>query len=249
MNLIEINNNKVSRSIGKRNLGILDSSLKLKNEISFTYPAMEKARCALKPDRNVDVVEDKRKITFKSKGEISSTGLMIFPGAFVDPVAYAPMARAVAKMGYEVTIVKAHFDFSLLAQNRASAIIKQNNNIKKWVLAGHSLGGVAASHIAKRYSDKIKGLSFWASYPDISLRKVDFQVTSIRGSEDKICPKMICDATGILLPKDAEKIEIPGGNHSYFGYYGDQRGDGKPSVSREHQHKIVFDSTLKMLKD
>lgn len=34
-------------------------------------------------------------------------------------------------------------------------------------------------------------------------------------------------------------VQIEGGNHSNFGYYGFQNGDGKSLISREEQHKEV----------
>jgi hypothetical protein len=31
-------------------------------------------------------------------------------------------------------------------------------------------------------------------------------------------------------------IKIEGGNHCYFGYYGDQKGDNAATITREAQH-------------
>ena len=37
---------------------------------------------------------------------------------------------------------------------------------------------------------------------------------------------------------------IPGGNHAYFGKYGEQKGDGEATISREDQTK----ETVKILQ-
>ena len=41
-----------------------------------------------------------------------------------------------------------------------------------------------------------------------------------------------------LLPADS-LLEIKGGNHTNFGYYGAQKGDGSAEISREEQHRLT----------
>ncbi|MBO5622611.1 MAG: alpha/beta hydrolase, partial [Butyrivibrio sp.] len=40
-------------------------------------------------------------------------------------------------------------------------------------------------------------------------------------------------------PEDSTEIVIDGGNHSYFGTYGIQDGDGTPSISNQEQIDIT----------
>jgi hypothetical protein len=44
------------------------------------------------------------------------------------------------------------------------------------------------------------------------------------------------------LPDDMREVVIEGGNHAYFGMYGEQKGDGRASISRERQIEITADA-------
>ena len=37
------------------------------------------------------------------------------------------------------------------------------------------------------------------------------------------------------LPEDFTEMKIEGGCHAYFGMYGEQDGDGKPTITAEEQ--------------
>ena len=37
------------------------------------------------------------------------------------------------------------------------------------------------------------------------------------------------------LPEDTTVLEIVGGNHAYYGNYGEQDGDGEATITREEQ--------------
>ena len=92
-------------------------------------------------------------------------------------------------------------------------------------------------HVRRRadsWHGPVDGLVFWAAYPvaDLSDRD-DLAVASISGSEDGFStPQDIADARD-LLPADTTYTEIEGAIHAFFGDYGDQPGDGTPTISRE----------------
>ena len=44
------------------------------------------------------------------------------------------------------------------------------------------------------------------------------------------------------------RIKITGGNHSQFGWYGDQGGDNAATISREEQQNQIFNATLQLLE-
>lgn len=44
------------------------------------------------------------------------------------------------------------------------------------------------------------------------------------------------------LPQDAVEISIEGGNHAYFGSYGNQEGDGTASIIPQQQVQITADA-------
>jgi len=49
------------------------------------------------------------------------------------------------------------------------------------------------------------------------------------------------------LPDDTDWVEIKGGNHSQFGWYGFQDGDNEAEISREKQQSMIVDSINKFL--
>ena len=50
-----------------------------------------------------------------------------------------------------------------------------------------------------------------------------------------------------LLPPQASWHRIEGGNHSQFGWYGTQLGDGAARISRERQHEQLLATVLEVL--
>ena len=104
-----------------------------------------------------------------------------------------------------------------------------------WYLAGHSLGGVAASLFLDETDDEYDGLILCASYPDVDLSKRDIRFLSIIGSEDKVVNREAYESARSYWPEHSEEYIIEGGIHSYFGCYGIQKGDGVPTVSNQEQ--------------
>lgn len=113
----------------------------------------------------------------------------------------------------------------------------KEEKLDKVYVAGHSLGGVVASldAVTLQKENHLAGLILFASYPD---KSVDFSssnipVLSIVASNDKILNWEKYEASKSRLPKSSEELMIEGGNHSGFGMYGEQKGDGKASISNK----------------
>jgi hypothetical protein len=89
-----------------------------------------------------------------------------------------------------------------------------------------------------------------ASYPanSVDLSDIDIDVLSIYASEDKIADKNKILVAKERLPETTEFVEIKGGNHSYFGSYGLQKGDGEAIITEEEQRKIVRVNIMEFLK-
>lgn len=51
-----------------------------------------------------------------------------------------------------------------------------------------------------------------------------------------------------LLPDTAERIVVEGGNHAYFGNYGEQEGDGTATISREQQQEEAVNAIEALAK-
>jgi hypothetical protein len=51
-----------------------------------------------------------------------------------------------------------------------------------------------------------------------------------------------------LLPPSTVRVEIAGGNHAQFGWYGDQDGDKPATITRETQQDLVVTATVQLLE-
>ena len=75
----------------------------------------------------------------------------------------------------------------------------------------------------------------------------DLQVESISGSNDGLTTPADIALTKDLLPPDTEFTVIQGGVHAFFGDYGDQPGDGTPTISREEAQAQIQRATIELL--
>ena len=77
-----------------------------------------------------------------------------------------------------------------------------------------------------RYA-KLDGLILLGAYP---INDADIPTIAIYGSEDMGLDEAKLAAAQV-------KYEILGGNHAYFGNYGEQKGDGTASITRDSQQE------------
>lgn len=214
------------------------------------YKPMYEAVDALKTDFKVRV-EYKKDIVFIPLENKKDTGFIIYPGGRVKAEAYSVAAREIAEDGYTVVIARMPFNLAVFGQSRAYDIIKKHGDIKNWGIGGHSLGGVMAASYCYKHPDKIKGLALWASYPTggTNLQEKDIRVLSAYATNDGFVKKETIEKSKALLPLNTSYLEIKGGNHSQFGYYGFQKGDMEAAISRESQLNEFVGGTLQMLRD
>jgi hypothetical protein len=213
--------------------------------VSNPYQPMPQALDALKSDSQVDVQTDGW-LVFRPQAQEPTTGFILYPGALVDPRAYAPSAYAIAAQGYLVVIVPMPFGLAMFDVNRASQVIVKYPSIKHWAIGGHSLGGVAAATFVKTNPGEIQAIVFWASYPTDSLNNSRLIALSIYGTNDSSVDQLL--GTRNLMPPTTQWIVVEGGNHAQFGYYGIQSGDGVATISREAQQTQVIQATVDILK-
>ena len=216
--------------------------------VATPYKSSSVANTALISDDNVEVnIGDF--ISFTPKHTEATKGLILYPGAKVDAKAYAPLAKGVAKEGYEVIIVDMPLNFAMLGTNKAEKVIKEYPHIQSWTIGGHSLGGVAASKFTID-NPQIDGLILLASYPmGDELKNLGVDVLSIWGSKDGVLNFENLIASKMKLPIDTKYVEIEGGNHAQFGDYGQQKGDHDAIISAEKQLQITEDSITDFLKN
>jgi hypothetical protein len=189
-------------------------------------------------------------LVFQPVQQIPTTGLIFYPGGRVDPRAYAPSAHAMASKGYLIVIVPMPLNLAVLGAERASLVIQNYTDIQSWVIGGHSLGGSMAASFSFNHPNQIKGLILWASYPPSSddLSDSAIKVTSIYASLDGLATPEKINTSRHFLPPDTTWVQIEGGNHAQFGWYGAQSGDNPAIISREKQQELVISATLDLLQ-
>lgn len=208
--------------------------------LSRSYPATATAVEAAVGTGQVEVDEEDEyfHIFRKDQKENPGQGIIFYPGARVEEEAYCPMLNRFADCGYEVYLMKMPLHMAFLKGNAADLVIRDDH--RKWILMGHSLGGTYAARYAAQHRQKVSGLVLLAAYSAADLSDTGIHTLSIYGSEDKILNMTRYKEAEKKLPEDTEEHVISGGNHSGFGYYGEQPGDGKSEITaREQQEEVV----------
>jgi Alpha/beta hydrolase family len=213
------------------------------------FAATEPALAAMRSGDGIVVEVSPNRLAFRPPNP-ATVGVIFYPGARVDPRAYAAYMRAVAAAGYAAFIVKPPYNIGFLAANGAADVIADHPEIGAWVVGGHSLGGVVASQFAASHADTVGGLLLYASYPasEVTAPLAGTAVTSISGSNDGLSTPAKIDAAKSRLPATTRYVVIEGGTHAYFGDYGEQPGDGQPAIDREAARTQIVAASLDLLR-
>ena len=218
--------------------------------------ATSHARAALSSDARVTVVRGSHHWTFEPKAASASAGVLFFPGALVDPVAYAPLLRDVASAGYPAILVEVPRRGALggaddpAVFDRARTAMRSLRNRVRWVVAGHSRGGLIAATFVRAEPSTFAGLVLiGTTHPrDFSLADAPLPVTKVYGTRDTVADVEKIEATRANLPLAARMVPIAGGNHSQFGYYGFQLGDWPATIARDEQQRQTLEALLDVLR-
>lgn len=211
-----------------------------------TYEAMEEAKAILNEE---NVSQEYNWIKIEPEERIGN--IVFYQGAFVEAESYLPLAKSLSDEGFRVFIPYMPLNLAILNINAFESIVDQYASDEQWWIGGHSLGGASASiFVADQYED-IDGVFFLASYPsgNSDLTDRSFPVTSITASNDEILNEDRYNESRDNLPDHTVFKQIDGGNHSNFGYYGFQSGDGRSNITREDQHKQVVETLRSVLLD
>ena len=229
--------------------------------------ASPSAVAALADTADVDVTESLTAIEFVPAAG-ATTGLVFYPGALVDAHAYATTVRPLAAAGYLVVVVKMPMGIAFFDAGAASDVMADHPTIEHWAVGGHSLGGAVASIFARDHRGDgvaggadgadvgdggnggrgVDGLVLWAAYPTSPMADVDdLAVLSVSAANDGLAtPADIADSVADL-PASAEFVTVSGAVHTFFGDYGDQGGDGEPTVSRQEAQAQIVEATSTFL--
>ena len=178
-----------------------------------------------------------------------TAGLVFYPGGKVQPEAYAPLMQKCAQRGILCVLLKPTFNLAIIDMDAANGVTAQFPDVSTWVLAGHAMGGVAAADYASRHPDEFDAIAFLAAYPAVDLSKFDGKVLSIIGSNDGVLNRDKYEQAHDLLPDSVQKLVIEGGNHAYYGNYGEQVNDGQADITRENQQAQVTDALVDLAED
>ncbi len=151
--------------------------------------------------------------------------------------------RLIAREGMDVLLVRMPFRLAIFGVNKANNLISRYD-YNAWYIGGHSLGGAMAANYAAEHGEQLKGLILLAAYPT---KPLDDWLTaiSICGSADVIINREKMSDGDVYLPEKAVKCVIDGGNHAQFGNYGEQAGDGEPSITSEEQQRQTAEMIIK----
>jgi len=209
---------------------------------------MQQAFDVIKSDANVTVIQG-HWLVFEPTAVNYSTGFILYPGGRVDYRSYAPYAHAIAAQGFLVIIVPMPLNLAVFGINSANEVIGANPNVTAWAIGGHSLGGSMAAQYIHDNPNKAQGLALWASYPPsgVDLSKFNITVVTVHGTDDGLVSSKQIDDSLKQLPPDTIRLEINGGDHAQFGWYGPQSGDNPATISREEQQRITVNATVQML--
>ena len=164
-------------------------------------------------------------------------GMIFYPGGKVEYSAYAPLLYQCARQGITCVLIEMPGNLAVLDMNAAEGIPERYTHVNRWYLAGHSLGGAMASSYLAKHTEDYEGAILLAAYATEALHSE--KVLSVYGSEDGVLNMENYVANKANLPEHYTEIVIEGGCHAYFGAYGAQDGDGKPSISAEQQWEIT----------
>ena len=165
-------------------------------------------------------------------------GLIFYPGGKVEYTAYEPLMRSIAANGVLCILVRMPFNLAVLDVNRADAARAQFPEVESWYIGGHSLGGSMAASYLGSHAGELRGLVLLGAYSTADLSGGSAKVLSVYGSADGVMNREKYEQYRDNLPSATTEILIDGGCHAYFGMYGEQEGDGAPSLSAEEQIAI-----------
>ena len=199
------------------------------------YHADEDAMKALNSDAQVTVTETSEGYLFDGPGEDSA--IVFYPGGKVEEESYAPLMRRLAEQGQDAFLLKLPFRLAVFDMDAAGDVI-EDYDYDRWILAGHSLGGVAAASYTAEHPDEVEGLILMASYPTKEIPD-EVPVLSIYGSEDQVLNMKSYEESRDLWSAQIKEVVVEGGNHAQYGNYGEQKGDGEALISADAQQEEV----------
>ena len=187
-------------------------------------------------------------VVFRPDGGETVAGLIFYPGGKVEHTAYTPLMEALASEGILCVLVEMPFRLAVLDMNAAEGIPEAFPEVEHWYMGGHSLGGSMAASYLSSHTEDFAGLILLGAYSTVDLSRTGLSVLSVYGSEDGVLNREKYAEYRPNLPEGFTETVIEGGNHAYFGAYGEQDGDGTATVTPAEQVRETVAAILSMLE-
>jgi hypothetical protein len=211
--------------------------------VSDYYRANDTALEATFSDNDVTVIE-KNGDYMVFTPEKPRSGLIFYPGGKVEYTAYAELMFNLAELDILCVLVEMPLNFAIFGMNKAEDIIEEYD-IENWYIMGHSLGAAIGASFAGDNKDKISGVIMLAGYSTSDLEGLE--VLSIYGNNDNVHNIDKYNEYKNNMGTNYTEYIIDGGNHAYFGCYGEQKGDGKALITRDKQINLTVNKILEFL--
>jgi hypothetical protein len=210
---------------------------------------MPEALTALRGAKEVKVTVQKWGVFEPTTGK-PKVGLVVYPASRVDWRAYSPLALAIAQSGFLVVVVPMPLNIAALDPSRAESVLQEFRRIRAWAIAGHGEGGAMAARFVAHHPGLFRALILWGARPGggDNLGGSKISALSISADRDGIVTPLVIAGSAWLLPATTLWVTIIGGNHSQFGWYGNQSRDGKALISRSEQQAKVVRATVRFLR-
>ncbi|UOQ59398.1 alpha/beta hydrolase [Leucobacter rhizosphaerae] len=211
---------------------------------NVTYPAKGPAIERAQSDPAVSIEVSHDFVTMTPTQGASDRGLVFLAGAKVEPEAYIGTFESLVASGTSVVIVRPFINLAIFETRPFEDFTNQLPDVERWAVGGHSQGGVKACSYAE--DPEVSALVLLASYcslGDLSTR-TDLAALSVSGGEDRlVTPDKIADAAP-LMPADSTYVELEGVSHAQFGSYGEQPGDGTPTVEDAEAQRLIGEALV-----
>ena len=198
-------------------------------------------------DNNIEYSQEKNMVVISPGDNKNNKGIIFYPGGKVEYLSYIPLMEKLSEEGYTCFLMKMPFNLAVFDQNAAERPISEYKDMNSWYLSGHSLGGAMASIYTSKNLDKVKGLILLGAYPSADLSESNIDMISIYGSEDNILSKDTFEKNKSNGPINSKYVEIKGGNHAYYGNYGEQKNDGIATITTEEQQNFTVEKIVEFI--
>lgn len=210
-----------------------------------TYQSRNLPENTFKNDSNVSVKESSDEFTFLSKNSNYQNEIIFFQGGLTDPKAYAPLCRKIAENGFTCHLIKMDWRMPQWDYNKIETMFDLKNG--KYIIGGHSQGAKMASKFVYENPGIMKGLFLLGtSHPrDFDLSDRSIPTIKLYGELDGLASVSEVMENKGKLPKNANLIEITGGNHSQFGYLGTLLTDNTAEINLAEQQRLTAEKLTK----